>query len=299
MKKALLIGFIILILGGGYSIVVGLRGSDDKNGTAQKIVPQNTSIDEKLFAHFLIDDGKCRGVRNDLYAIDEKVVAWIVNKPCPPVVSEVTLWEGNPSAANGLLCTSIATKPDLPQCQDTQYESLYGIIRANIDKKDLGLGASHSIRKITYSTEELAVARGDVNQLSFRVRDSTRFSDLGSLKSAINLYISEGNKLSGCGSRTLYKSNIGTKAYDGTGWLPVNLKKIISGSPFNELPIDPVNDANYYFVYVCNSATNQYELNVNLQGDQYGMGGSRDKESTDGGNNPDVYELGTDLSLLQ
>ena len=62
------------------------------------------------------------------------------------------------------------------------------------------------------------------------------------------------------------------------------------------------NDALVYR-YSCRtnaSATNPstYEVSANLESNEYKNSGTNDKESKDGGNNNNLYEAGTDLTIL-
>ena len=105
-------------------------------------------------------------------------------------------------------------------------------------------------------------------------------------------------------------------AIDGTGWIPVDFTDISGGSPISNLPIDPqntlvngtstaiaaTNDALMYR-YSCRtnaSSTNPstYEVSANLESNEYKNSGTNDKESKDGGNNNNLYEAGTDLTIL-
>jgi hypothetical protein len=146
-------------------------------------------------------------------------------------------------------------------------------------------------------------------------RDANRISDLITLKTAINLYaVDTVNPIPCSDSKTIYASapimppvgwkagaNMGSTAIDGTGWLPVNFAAISSGAPIAKLPVDPVNSAGRHLVYLfaCNpTAINTYELDVVMESQKYGNSGSSDVVSTDGGNDPNVYEVGNNLSLI-
>ena len=93
---------------------------------------------------------------------------------------------------------------------------------------------------------------------------------------------------------------------DGTGWLPVNLDSLTSGSPVSNLPIDPVNtvttlsavaSTDLVYRYVCNATNLTYEIDTVLESSEY-TSGSSNKHSTDGGNNSAYYEVGTNLKIL-
>ena len=161
-------------------------------------------------------------------------------------------------------------------------------------------------------------------QLLAQGRDSTRLSDLAALNSALSLfqvdaytqslgtpntvYISvPDNASSTCGSLGLpslpspwayhcVPASSSTKV-DGTGWIPVNLTLISSGSPLSKLPIDPVNTTStgLYYTYVSGGS---YEITSAMESQKYRLGGSTDAVSTDGGPYPDLREIGSNLSLL-
>lgn len=92
---------------------------------------------------------------------------------------------------------------------------------------------------------------------------------------------------------------------DGTGWLPVNLSSLPSGSPISNLPIDPVNtvttlsavaNTDLVYRYVCSEKTLKYEIDARLESNAYTS--DDNKMAKDGGNNANYYEVGTDLTLL-
>ncbi len=88
---------------------------------------------------------------------------------------------------------------------------------------------------------------------------------------------------------------------NGTGWMPVNLGSIpVTGSPLNTLPIDPINDINqaFHYTYACaTSSPAGYEVNANLESRQFNKGGRDDRTSRDGGDDPNVYEVGSRLTV--
>ena len=160
-------------------------------------------------------------------------------------------------------------------------------------------------------------------------RDSQRISDLGTLKSAIGLYlvdatspnlassslgysacylsttIGNGTTTAKCGvfantyssgnasaTSALYRDN------NSQGWLPVNFSQISYGSPLSVLPVDPVNNATYYYAYAATSTGGYYyEINAFMESKKYGAGGSNNVVTTDGGDNSSTYEVGTEPAL--
>ncbi len=146
-------------------------------------------------------------------------------------------------------------------------------------------------------------------------RDANRISDLATLKSAISLYsVDMPTPDFACtNKKTIYASapitpppgwtagaHMGSRAVNGTGWIPIDFASVSSGSPLGKLPVDPSNNPKKHLVYLfaCDPSNNTYELDAVMESKKYGNGGSSDIVSTDGGNDPNVYEVGTDLSLI-
>ena len=155
-------------------------------------------------------------------------------------------------------------------------------------------------------------------------RDTQRFSDLDALNKAVNMavientsaslgtastvYVSLPDASSTCASWSLPSLPTGwayhcaaSSTYtltNGTGWLPVNLASLSTGSPIAHDPLDPTNDATHYYQYVPNPSQTTWELASVMESAKYKMGGPNDKTSTDGGQNLGLYEKGTDLTLV-
>jgi len=87
------------------------------------------------------------------------------------------------------------------------------------------------------------------------------------------------------------------KKINGLGWVPVNFTQFSAGSPISKLPIDPVNatSTGEYYTYV---AGGSWELSALLTSTKYSFGGDNDKEAKDGGDTPELFEIGNNLSLL-
>jgi len=140
-------------------------------------------------------------------------------------------------------------------------------------------------------------------QMLAQARDSQRMSDLGSVKSAIALYLatadspavgatSKGTVSTACWFGTTCTttcSGISTStAVDSTGWVNVDLTGTAGGSPLSALPLDPSQTAAYQYTYIGDATNLTFELNANLESTKYsGL------EATDGGNCSSVYEIGT------
>lgn len=159
-------------------------------------------------------------------------------------------------------------------------------------------------------------------ELLRQARDSTRISDLGTLRSAIALYLSDVSSpnlaSSSAGYADCYTSATSASCTaagfslvsvtssqvanrrnnNATGWLPVNFTAISSGAPIGNLPLDPVNDATHYYGYAATTTSSGFKITANgFESTKYSNGGASDVVSTDGGNFTSIYEVGTTLSL--
>lgn len=140
-------------------------------------------------------------------------------------------------------------------------------------------------------------------ELTRRGRDAARLTDLANLQNAINVAVQEATgsgavavlcKVSGSYPCT-GKSNVETRASNGTGWVKADLGSQQSVS-VPTLPIDPVNSTVYHYTYC--AASDQWEINAVLESEQ-----QKNKMATDGGNenNTDTtgrYEVGSNLTLI-
>lgn len=134
-----------------------------------------------------------------------------------------------------------------------------------------------------------------------RSRDAARLSDLASLQLGINILVQE-NRGSGYGvlcqglppcSGTSDSSDPNTRKVDGTGWIKVKSDRtgpILAST----LPIDPINLNPYIYTYTTDTSGNTWEINTVLESDK-----EKIRMLQDGGNNPDKYEIGSDLKILE
>jgi len=139
-------------------------------------------------------------------------------------------------------------------------------------------------------------------------RDSTRISDLANINSALALYLADyvspsmGNS-NNCYGAISFTCNtrfttggtvitVSSQAINGTGWIPVDLTVISSGSPLPRYPVDPINNGTLFYAYKPSSTVGFYEINAVLESTKYS-----NQAATDGGSSSGVYEVGTDLSL--
>lgn len=129
-------------------------------------------------------------------------------------------------------------------------------------------------------------------------RDAERFADIKTLSAAINQYLADSydfQKLTGPYSSidTGFISDAERQNIDGTGWIPLNFKLISTGTPFESLPIDPLNNSTNYYRLGVSTSNKTYEIDGVFENPE-----NITKHSTDSGNNQNVYELGTDLTIL-
>lgn len=141
-------------------------------------------------------------------------------------------------------------------------------------------------------------------------RDSTRLSDLSALQSAVSLFLADQAEASFSDTQNCTASspnspptmNTGSctsnssTTVDGSGWIDIDFTQISSGAPLSNLPTDPVNDNDNYYVWLSNTSE-EYEINANMESTRYANTGGDDVESTDGGNDDDWYEIGNDPDL--
>ncbi len=93
----------------------------------------------------------------------------------------------------------------------------------------------------------------------------------------------------------------------GSGWVPINFLLFLQSSEIPRLPLDPAYSVadpaqlttdDRLYLYGCNNSTLKWEFNANLESKQFSQGGSQDRESTDGGDETNLLEVGTDLTIL-
>ena len=157
-----------------------------------------------------------------------------------------------------------------------------------------------------------------------RARDTQRISDLDSLKTAIILYVTEGNaNISAtcclithicksstccnpaaipCAAACTDSCDAGktSSSNDGEGWIPINFTGMAGGSPLSHLPIDPVNAVtnNNYYYYAASST--DFELATRMESAYYHYSTGKNKVgANDGGNSGPLYEVGTKLDIFE
>lgn len=149
-------------------------------------------------------------------------------------------------------------------------------------------------------------------------RDTTRFSDLATLNTAVNIFNTD---VSGgfLGTSTIvYLSipdtsktcnNLGlqaptgwtyncvtatsTRNTNGTGWVPINLNSISAGAPISALPVDPQNTTSTsYYAYVAGSGA--WQISSKIESQKYS---AQVTASPTNSYDPGLYTVGTNTSL--
>ena len=99
-------------------------------------------------------------------------------------------------------------------------------------------------------------------------------------------------------------ANLGTVA--GSGWIRINLAGISGGSPISNMPIDPINtittvgtvaSTDLVYRYMCDKNDLTFEIDAQLESTAYTTNPDN-KLTRDGGNNSNLYEVGTKLTIL-
>jgi len=73
---------------------------------------------------------------------------------------------------------------------------------------------------------------------------------------------------------------------DGTGWVPVSLAISSGNNYLSSLPVDPVNDVNYYYSY---NPGGSFEVNAFFESNEY----INKYAMNDAGDSMNAYEVGT------
>lgn len=159
-------------------------------------------------------------------------------------------------------------------------------------------------------------------------RDSQRMSDLATMKTALGLYLTSTSTPylaatstnTGCettigqpiktwysavGASTTAPTSIAVATLtDGTGWIPVNFDSLTGGSPISNLPLDPTNTVftinspiptDLVYRYSCSTTPLPlaFEIDAALESTAFAS-----STWSDGGNNTNLYEVGTNLKIL-
>src|SRR3989339_1885431 len=179
-------------------------------------------------------------------------------------------------------------------------------------KKDKGAAKGFTLLELLIVIAILAVlatvAVLVINPVEYlrQARDSQRVGDLAAVKGAIDLYLTTvstpdvtAGVLGNAARCTAGATNpftitpctvSATRTVDGTGWVLVSFSSLSGGSPLTTLPLDPINDATYFYAYAANETANTYELNAKMESVKFGT--DQDFDGKDGGDQPTWYEIG-------
>jgi len=133
-------------------------------------------------------------------------------------------------------------------------------------------------------------------ELSAQMRDGQRIAAMGDLRETLGVLVAENPNLStGFGATNLIyislpstlaaPSNcsdivglptppagrtyrcvtaVNLRNINGTGWIPINFTAIRGGSPISVLPVDPINNANFFYAYIP-SAHHRYAFSARIE----------------------------------
>ena len=127
-----------------------------------------------------------------------------------------------------------------------------------------------------------------------KARDARRISDLTQLKQAIDLSLAENGDILG----DFGNSSTDTRSSDGTGYVKTSVVKNMPLLPIPGKNGQTISNSNgnlsidaYYFQAII--GTLRYEIKTTFESNVF-----QNKLVTDGGNEPDYYEIGSDLTFI-
>lgn len=133
------------------------------------------------------------------------------------------------------------------------------------------------------------------SNLQRAAKDSVRLADLNNINIAIQIAQTQnpeirlcGNEMASCDGSSL-SADMANRKIDGTGWVKVDLSGA-QGSNLSVLPIDPTNSGEFYYRYCSDGVS--WELNAKLDSNE-----SQLKMTSDQGDDPNLYEVGSNLNL--
>lgn len=125
------------------------------------------------------------------------------------------------------------------------------------------------------------------SELTRKARDAGRFSDLANLQQLINqVQIADAQLCPNSQSYCEGRSDKDSRDPNGIGWVKVPLMGVAN------LPIDPSNSSNYFYRYCSNGK--DWEIETRIESKSLAM-----KAQTDNGDDPNLYEVGSDLTICR
>lgn len=122
-------------------------------------------------------------------------------------------------------------------------------------------------------------------------RDAQRLSDMKNIAAAVNQYLAAGHNFQGLvgpysSIDAGFTNDAERKNVTGKGWIPLTLS-------METLPLDPLNNTAHYYRFGVSVSAGTYEIDTVFESPV-----NTPKHATDSGNDPNVYESGTDLTIL-
>lgn len=161
--------------------------------------------------------------------------------------------------------------------------------KINIDSKGITLVELVLVVTIAIVLTGFVLGHFNPSFQNAKARDNKRLSDAQHFDRAINEYMLNNGVYPGAAnilrtSTTLPAGNSGPLENPQQGWIDADMSENIT-----KLPLDPLNDSSYLYSYM--HSDNSYELNVRLEV-------LTEYSTDDGGDDPGVYEIGNNLSII-
>jgi len=130
-------------------------------------------------------------------------------------------------------------------------------------------------------------------QILAKARDAKRMSDIVTINKAITLAIAQGGNFSGISGNSVD----GTRAVDGTGYVPLNIENGLITLPLAPQNGQTITNSNGVevidaFYFQAQLGGIRYELKTSFESQIY-----KDHLINDGGNENEYFEIGSYLSL--
>jgi prepilin-type N-terminal cleavage/methylation domain-containing protein len=139
---------------------------------------------------------------------------------------------------------------------------------------------------ITDQSTNASFSLGNVSSTYISIPDSAATSTAGDQCNAQGLGALPSGDVYHCPASSTFR-NVNT-----TGWIPINFSAITSGSPFGNLPVDPVNQTSSGLYYTYNTNGTQYQMTTGIESQKY-----IPLAAASQGSNPAFYTVGTNLSF--
>jgi len=144
-----------------------------------------------------------------------------------------------------------------------------------------------------------SIAISSFNGTNIKVRDAVRLTDLSKVHQIIIASTHDSTNMAStlcynntppCSGKS-YEGELSSQNTNGSGWIKINLNDS-SSSNLPLLPLDPVNNDQYYYEYYSDGVN--WKLSVALESDQ-----NKNKMANDGGQDSNRWEIGSNLKRLQ